>query len=521
MGRRARAATSSTTPARSTRPRPRAGRGRPSAASPRYAVVHADLPLARSLDAVVGDGDAPVAVDRARPSRRRHPRALAPDGDAVHVRVRARLGRAPRRGGRAPVARRSASCATRRWASTSTSPTTSPRSRRCGARPRHDGHASTSRSRGAVLAIGAHADDIEFGCGATLAKWAAAGTHVTMCVCTDGSKGTWDGDADLAALDRRRARTNSATRPRSSARSTSCSCATSTASSRAACRRRAAVCRVIRQARPDVVLGHDPWQPYRIHPDHFHAGLLVTSGIVAARDPHFFPEQGVAPHRPDDAAVLRAGSGRSRRERRRLRRPQDRRAARAPQPVALDDGDRRRPDDQRAAFAAKLHDEARAEGLAGRAARGRVVRPHRRPLTDEPRARTGPEREEGPGCPGPSSKRCSEVISSSLCACASCDAPHASPAPSSRPSCVAFLAGAFLAAALRLAGAFLAALRLTVFFAALRLAGAFLAALRLAGAFFAALRLTVFLPPYASRGPSSRPCAWPEPFWQPFSSLPF
>jgi 2-phospho-L-lactate guanylyltransferase len=28
----------------------------------RYAVVHADLPLARSLDAVVGDGDTPVAV---------------------------------------------------------------------------------------------------------------------------------------------------------------------------------------------------------------------------------------------------------------------------------------------------------------------------------------------------------------------------------------------------------------------------------------------------------------------------
>jgi len=29
-----------------------------------------------------------------------------------------------------------------------------------------------------VLAIGAHPDDIEFGCGATLAKWAAAGTEV-------------------------------------------------------------------------------------------------------------------------------------------------------------------------------------------------------------------------------------------------------------------------------------------------------------------------------------------------------
>ena len=51
-----------------------------------------------------------------------------------------------------------------------------------------------------VLAIGAHPDDIEFGCGATLAKWAAAGAAVTLCVCTDGSKGTWDGAADLDAL---------------------------------------------------------------------------------------------------------------------------------------------------------------------------------------------------------------------------------------------------------------------------------------------------------------------------------
>ena len=30
-----------------------------------------------------------------------------------------------------------------------------------------------------ALAIGAHPDDIEFGCGATLAKWAAAGPFCT------------------------------------------------------------------------------------------------------------------------------------------------------------------------------------------------------------------------------------------------------------------------------------------------------------------------------------------------------
>ena len=60
----------------------------------------------------------------------------------------------------------------------------------------------------------------------------------------------------------------------------------------AATRRR--VCEVMRAVRPDVVLGHDPWKQYRLHPDHRHAGQLVIDGIVAARDPHFFPDAGVA-----------------------------------------------------------------------------------------------------------------------------------------------------------------------------------------------------------------------------------
>ena len=43
-----------------------------------------------------------------------------------------------------------------------------------------------------ALAVGAHPDDIEFGCGATLAKWAAAGCRFHHLVLTDGSKGSWD-----------------------------------------------------------------------------------------------------------------------------------------------------------------------------------------------------------------------------------------------------------------------------------------------------------------------------------------
>jgi LmbE family N-acetylglucosaminyl deacetylase len=69
---------------------------------------------------------------------------------------------------------------------------------------------------------------------------------------------------------------------------------------------RAEVARWIRQLRPQVVLGHDPWKRYRLHPDHRHAGQLAVEGVVAARDPHFFPEQGLAHHRPGALLLFEA-----------------------------------------------------------------------------------------------------------------------------------------------------------------------------------------------------------------------
>ena len=62
---------------------------------------------------------------------------------------------------------------------------------------------------------------------------------------------------------------------------------------------RSAVAEWIRRLRPAVVLGHDPWQRYRLHPDHRHAGWLAVDGSVAARDPFFFPEHGLPHHRPE------------------------------------------------------------------------------------------------------------------------------------------------------------------------------------------------------------------------------
>ncbi len=151
-----------------------------------------------------------------------------------------------------------------------------------------------------ALAIAAHPDDVEFGCGATLAKWASQGCEIFHLVLTDGSKGTWDPTLDPAELVVTRQREQ-----RAAARALG---GTSDASVvflgwidgelDSGIRQRWEVCHWIRTFTPDVVLGHDPWRRYRIHPDHRHAGLLACEGIVAARDPKFFPEQRVAPHRP-------------------------------------------------------------------------------------------------------------------------------------------------------------------------------------------------------------------------------
>ena len=55
-----------------------------------------------------------------------------------------------------------------------------------------------------------------------------------------------------------------------------------------------------------MVLGHDPWKRYRLHPDHRHAGWLTVDGVVAARDPFFFPEHDLAHHRPDTLLLFEA-----------------------------------------------------------------------------------------------------------------------------------------------------------------------------------------------------------------------
>jgi len=159
---------------------------------------------------------------------------------------------------------------------------------------------------GVALAIGAHPDDVEFGCGGTLAKWAAAGCTIHHLVLTDGSKGTWNPDADKEALVAARRLEQAEAARRLGSRGEVVFLDQIDGELESTLALRGEVARQIRRLKPDVVLGHDPWKRYRLHPDHRHAGLLTCDAIVAARDPHFFREHGLAHHRPSTLLLWEA-----------------------------------------------------------------------------------------------------------------------------------------------------------------------------------------------------------------------
>ncbi len=159
-----------------------------------------------------------------------------------------------------------------------------------------------------ALAIGAHPDDIEFECGATLAKWAAAGATVHLLVCTDGRKGTWDVDADTDALiTRRQAEQREAARRLGASgevRFLDQVDGELDMGSDSGLGLRGRVACIIRELTPTVVLTHDPWRRWRLHPDHRNAGWVGIDAVVAARDPHYFPEHGIPHHRPESLLLF-------------------------------------------------------------------------------------------------------------------------------------------------------------------------------------------------------------------------
>ncbi len=152
---------------------------------------------------------------------------------------------------------------------------------------------------GVVLAVYAHPDDADVGCGGTLARWAKAGSAVHLIVCTDGGKGTTDADVvpeQLAAERAGELEASSALIGLSSVDNLGFPDGELADSDDF---RRTLVQRV-RMLRPDVVCGHDPTavffgQDYFNHRDHRIAGAALLDAVAPASAlPHYYPDTGPA-----------------------------------------------------------------------------------------------------------------------------------------------------------------------------------------------------------------------------------
>jgi len=141
-----------------------------------------------------------------------------------------------------------------------------------------------------VMVIGAHPDDPEFGCAATIAKWAAQGRQIDYVLLTSGDKGSHDPakrPGEVAALreDEQRAAAKAL-----GVRSVKfLHYPDGTLENTLDLRRH--LSGLIRRRKPDIVVTIDPWRRYQLHPDHRAAGMAALDAIYAAREWYIFPEQ--------------------------------------------------------------------------------------------------------------------------------------------------------------------------------------------------------------------------------------
>jgi LmbE family N-acetylglucosaminyl deacetylase len=154
-----------------------------------------------------------------------------------------------------------------------------------------------------ILVIAAHPDDVEFWCGGTLARYVAAGARVDLVLCTSGDRGSAEPHilpARLAAIREAEQAEAAALLGLSSVtflRHPDGGLAESPAL-------RGDLVRQIRRHQPELLITHDPvnpYPPYTAHRDHRTTGRVVLDAAYPdARDWHYFPEQisfeGLRPH---------------------------------------------------------------------------------------------------------------------------------------------------------------------------------------------------------------------------------
>lgn len=155
-----------------------------------------------------------------------------------------------------------------------------------------------------VLVISAHPDDVDFGCGGTLAKWAREGMEIVYTICTSGEKGTDDPSLPNHALALIREKEQRAAAKVIGAREV-IFLRKPDGELQYSLEFRGELVRVIRQFRPNILFTHDPANrafdnQYIFHSDHRVVGKLVfDAAYPAALNRNFYPAhlvEGLSPH---------------------------------------------------------------------------------------------------------------------------------------------------------------------------------------------------------------------------------
>ncbi len=154
-----------------------------------------------------------------------------------------------------------------------------------------------------LLAISAHPDDVEFTCGGSLTRWADEGWIVHLIVCTNGSRGSQNPKDDPQILSElRQEEQEKAARTLGVRRVIWLGYSDGELVQADGLVEQLA--RYIRLFCPKRLLSWDAWRPYQLHPDHRAAGLAAMDAVLAAGNPHFFPqhlEECLKPYRMEEA----------------------------------------------------------------------------------------------------------------------------------------------------------------------------------------------------------------------------
>jgi LmbE family N-acetylglucosaminyl deacetylase len=178
--------------------------------------------------------------------------------------------------------------------------------------------AKTSIKGKVILAIGAHPDDLEFGCSGTMAKWIKEGAEGYYIIITDGTKGSEDISLTAEQLKETRYREQKEAGEVLGLKNIFFLDFTDGELVNTPEVRRWVV-RIIRQVKPDVVICQDPAflydqeRGYINHPDHRTAGQIALDSVFPfARNARTFPElleEDLTSHKVSDVLLSTFGQG--------------------------------------------------------------------------------------------------------------------------------------------------------------------------------------------------------------------